>query len=34
VSLTGAGYNVPPPPSLEDWGAPLAALAIELDVGA
>ena len=32
VSLTGAGYNLPAPASLEDWGAPLSALAIELDV--
>jgi hypothetical protein len=32
VSITGAGYNVPAPASLEDWGAPLSALAIELDV--
>jgi hypothetical protein len=32
VSITGAGYNLPAPASLEDWGAPLAALAIELDV--
>jgi hypothetical protein len=32
VSLTGAGYNLPAPASLEDWGAPLSALAIELEV--
>ena len=32
VSLTGAGYNLPAPASLEDWGAPLSALAIQLDV--
>jgi hypothetical protein len=32
VSITGAGYNLPAPVSLEDWGAPLSALAIELDV--
>ena len=32
VSLTGAGYSLPAPASLEDWGAPLSALAIELDV--
>ena len=30
VSVVGAGYQVPNPPSLEDWGAPLAALSIEL----
>ena len=28
VSAAGAGYGVAPPPSLEDWGAPLAALSI------
>jgi hypothetical protein len=27
VSVAGAGYGVPNPPSLEDWGAPLIALA-------
>jgi hypothetical protein len=27
VSVAGAGYGVPVPPSLEDWGAPLGALA-------
>lgn len=32
VSITGAGYSIPAPASLEDWGAPLAKLAIELDV--
>ncbi len=32
VSLTGAGYSLPAPASLEDWGAPLSALAIELEV--
>ena len=26
VSAVGAGYEVANPPSLEDWGAPLAAL--------
>jgi len=31
VSVTGAGYGVPAPASLEDWGAPLAALAARLD---
>ena len=30
VSAVGAGYQVPNPQSLEDWGAPLAALSIEL----
>ena len=34
VSITGAGYNLPAPASLEDWGAPLSSLAIELDVAA
>jgi hypothetical protein len=32
VSATGAGYGVATPASLEDWGAPLARLAIEIDV--
>jgi hypothetical protein len=32
MSLTGAGYSLPAPSSLEDWGAPLARLAIELEV--
>jgi hypothetical protein len=32
VSAVGAGYSVATPTSLEDWGAPLAALAIEVDV--
>jgi hypothetical protein len=27
ISAVGAGYSVPTPPSLEEWGAPLAALA-------
>jgi hypothetical protein len=31
-SIAGSGYGVPTPPSLEDWGAPLARLAIELDL--
>jgi hypothetical protein len=31
VSLAGSGYGVPAPPSLEDWGAPLGRLALELD---
>jgi hypothetical protein len=30
VSAVGAGYQVANPPSLEDWGAPLAALAVQL----
>jgi len=30
VSAAGAGYGVASPPSLEDWGAPLAALSIQL----
>src|SRR5262245_31129992 len=30
-SIAGAGYGVPTPPSLEDWGMPLGALAIQLD---
>jgi hypothetical protein len=29
VSAVGAGYTIPTPPSLEDWGAPLAHLAAE-----
>jgi hypothetical protein len=32
VSVAGAGYSVATPASLEDWGAPLAALAIEVEV--
>jgi hypothetical protein len=31
-SLAGSGYGIPTPPSLEDWGAPLARLATELDL--
>ena len=31
-SLAGAGYGIPTPPSLEDWGMPLGRLAAELDV--
>jgi hypothetical protein len=34
VSLYGAGYGLASPASLEDWGAPLARLAIEIDVSA
>jgi hypothetical protein len=30
VSAVGAGYQVANPPSLEDWGAPLAALSVQL----
>ena len=30
VSVVGAGYQVPNPPSLEDWGAPLVALSNRL----
>ena len=33
-SLAGSGYGVPTPPSLEDWGAPLGRLALELDARA
>lgn len=32
VSAYGAGYGVLPPASLEDWGAPLAKLAIDVEV--
>jgi hypothetical protein len=32
VSIAGDGYGIPNPPSIEDWGAPLAQLAIELDL--
>ena len=32
VSMVGAGYSVPSPVSLEDWGTPLSALAIQLEV--
>ncbi|HWK26824.1 MAG TPA: hypothetical protein VNS09_09690 [Solirubrobacter sp.] len=32
VSATGAGYGVLPPASVEDWGAPLAKLAIDVEV--
>jgi hypothetical protein len=34
MSITGAGYSLAAPASLEDWGAPLARLAIELQVTA
>jgi hypothetical protein len=33
VSMVGAGYSLPSPASLEDWGTPLSALAIQLEVG-
>ena len=29
-SLAGSGYGIPTPPSLEDWGQPLARLSLEL----
>ena len=32
VSIAGDGYGIPDPPSIEDWGAPLSRLAIELDL--
>jgi hypothetical protein len=31
-SIAGSGYGIPTPPSLEDWGMPLGALAIQLDM--
>ena len=34
VSIAGAGYSLPAPASLEDWGAPLARLAISIEVSA
>jgi hypothetical protein len=30
-SLAGSGYGIPTPPSLEDWGRPLAEFSYELD---
>ena len=30
-SIAGSGYGIPTPVSLEDWGMPLGALAIQLD---
>jgi hypothetical protein len=30
VSVTGAGYSIPMPASLEDWGAPLGLLAAQM----
>jgi hypothetical protein len=32
VSIAGDGYGIPNPPSIEDWGAPLSRLSIELDL--
>ena len=32
VSIAGDGYGIPSTASLEDWGAPLGRLAIELDL--
>jgi hypothetical protein len=34
MSIVGAGYALAAPASLEDWGAPLARLAVELEVAA
>ena len=34
VSINGAGYGVATPASLEDWGAPLSDLAIEIQIAA
>ena len=34
VSIVGAGYSLPSPASLEDWGTPLSALAVQLEVEA
>jgi hypothetical protein len=34
VSLAGAGYGIPAPASIEDWGRPLGLLAAELDIAA
>jgi hypothetical protein len=34
VSITGSGYSLASPASLEDWGKPLAQLAVHLDVEA
>jgi hypothetical protein len=30
VSAVGAGYQIPAPPSIEDWGSPLGAIAARL----
>jgi hypothetical protein len=32
VSAVGSGYSLATPASLEDWGAPLSQLAVEIDV--
>jgi hypothetical protein len=34
VSLAGSGYGIPTPASIEDWGAPLGRLAVEVRVSA
>ena len=34
MSITGAGYSLAAPASLEDWGAPLARMAVELQASA
>jgi hypothetical protein len=34
VSIAGAGYSLAAPASLEDWGAPLARMAVELQATA
>jgi hypothetical protein len=34
VSLAGSGYGIPAPASIEDWGAPLGRLAVEVRVTA
>lgn len=31
-SLAGSGYGIPAPASIEDWGAPLGRLAVQLNV--
>ena len=33
VSIAGDGYGIPNPPSIEDWGAPLAQLSYALPAG-
>jgi hypothetical protein len=33
VSAVGAGYGIPTPPALEDWGSPLGAIAARLPTG-
>ncbi len=32
VSAVGSGYSIATPASLEDWGAPLSQLAVQIDV--